>query len=243
MSRNKINFTTRPSKLPGMEGKRYGVVIPNGTIDEEGLIDRMIKHGCNLGRNEIKFFLNVLQNAVADEMKEHVCAIDLGFCRLRPVIEGAFEHEDEKFDAKRHKLVVEATLSKKIQRAVAEGLQAVNVTPLTVQPPSIDSVCQSPDYTRNTISASAQFEIHGTGLTTDHGDESAELQLPSGAIVPVTLKRQTKSDGSRRVRAELVEPLPTPHPKRAHLIFRTHGLGGAKSQLFTVKSASLTIRP
>ncbi len=203
----------------------------------------MVKRGCKLERNEIRFFLNALEEAVADEMKEHVCAVDLGFCSLRPVIEGSFEHEDEKFDAKRHKLVVEATLSKKINQALAKSLKAVNVTPMTVQPPGIDSVCYAPEYVRNTISAAAQFEIHGTGLTTDHGDESAELELPSGALVPVTLKRQTKADGSRRVRAELAEPLPSSRLKRARLIFRTHGLGGSKSQLFTVKSASLTIRP
>lgn len=243
MSETKIKFTTRPSSLPGMDGKRYGTVVPNGTIDAEGIIDRMVKRGCSLGRNEIRLFLNTLEKAVADQMKDCLCAVDLGFCCLRPVIEGSFEHEDETFDAKRHKLVVEATLSKEIQRAAAKGLKAVNVTPVTVQPPSIDSVCKAPDYVRNTISASAQFEIHGTGLTTDHGDESAELVLPSGALVPVSLKRQTKADGSRRVRAELAEPLPAPQPKRARLVFRTHGLGGAKSRLFTVKSASLIIRP
>lgn len=243
MPETKINFTTRPSALPGADGKRYGTVIPNGTIDAEGIIDRMVRRGCKMRRTEIRYFLNALNETVAAQLKEHICAVDLGFCCLRPVIEGSFEHEDDKFDAKRHKLVIEATLSRDIQRAVAKGLKAVNVTPKTVQPPSIDSVCQAPDYVRNTFSASAQFEIHGTGLTTDHGDESAELELPSGVLVPVTLKRQTKADGSRRVRAELAEPLPAPRPKRARLIFRTHGLGGAKSQLFTVKSASLTLRP
>lgn len=242
MDKKKIKFVTRPSELPGAEGKRFGVAIPNGTIDAEGVIDGMIARGCTLSRTNIKYLLNALNELVADTMKTTPCAVDLGFCCLRPVIKGTFERENEKFDSKRHKLEVEATMSKKICRALAEGMKAVNVTPRTVQSPSIDSVCQAPDYVRNTISADVPFELHGTGLTTGHGDESAELVLSSGVCVPVSLRRQTKADGSRRVKAQLAEPLPTPPPKRARLVFRTHGLGGRSSPLVTVKSASLTLR-
>ena len=40
--------------------------------------------------------------------------------------------------------------------------------------------------------------------------------------------------------ASIVSP-PSPCPKRAQLVLRTHGLGGAGSPLFTVKSANLKL--
>ena len=80
------------------------------------------------------------------------------------------------------------------KKAVAEGLEAVNVTPTETPPPGIDSVCYEPDFVRNTISVAAPFEVHGTGLTVRHGDETAELALPSGGSLAVSLKRQTKED-------------------------------------------------
>ena len=151
--------------------------------------------------------------------------------------------EDAPFDSKRHKLMIEAVPSVEIRNAVANGLKGVNVTPVEVPPPCIDSVCQMPDYVRNTISVASPFEIHGTGLTVEHGDESAELELSGGVHVPVTLKRQTESDGARRVKAQLAEQPPAPCPKRARLTFRTHGLAGADSPLYEVRSAWLKVHP
>ena len=243
-TQNTVKFTTRPNPFPEAKGKDeyFGTVIPNGTVDQDGLIDAMIRNGCTMGRLELQRIFNATGLAVVDMMREKPRIIDLGFCKLRPVIRGSFNHEDERFDPKRHKLVVEAIPSPELMRAAAEGLKPINVTPVDVPPPGIDSVCYAPDYVRNTISVSAPFEIHGKGITVEFGDESAELELSSGVHVPVTLKRQTKADGARRIKAQLAEPPPSPCPKRAKLILCTHGLGGADSKLRTVKSAALTIK-
>lgn len=239
-----IKFTTRPSALPGTEGKHYGVVVPNGTVDLDGLIDNMIKHGGArlgaFGHAELKFIIDEILQTAAQEIEKKLCAVDLGFCRLVPVIKGRFDSEDAPFDRKRHKVEIAAIPSQEIKRA-AGGLIGVNVTPVDVPPPRIDSVCQAPDYVRNAISAAEPFEIHGTGLTTGQGGETAELDLSTGVRVPVTLRRQTKADGARRVRAQLAESLPTPCPRRARLIFRTHGLGGANSPLMEIRSASVRL--
>ena len=240
-----IKFTTRINPFPDAAGKgeRFGTVIPNGTLDQEGLIDRMIAQGCKLERTTIRYFFDQLMRTVPNVMAESNCAVDLGFCRLSPVVRGSFESEDGAFDKKRNKLEIEATLSPAIRKAVAEGLEAVNVTPTETPPPGIDSVCYEPDFVRNTISVAAPFEVHGTGLTVRHGDETAELALPSGGSLAVSLKRQTKEDGAQRVKAQLAEPPPSPCPKRARLVLRTHGLGGAASPLITVKSANLKLIP
>ena len=241
-----IKFTTRPIPFPDGKGGHFGVVVPNGTIGIDGLIDHMLKKGTvpeKMGRAEMRFVLDVILRTAAEEMVEKCCAVDLGFCKLMPVIRGHFESEDATFDRKRHELVVAAIPSPELKRALANGLKAVNVTPVDVPPPRIDSVCQSPDYVRNAISAAGPFEIHGIGLTTGFGGESAELELPSGVRVRVALKRQTKADGSRRVKAEFAESLPSPLPRRAWLVLRTHGLGGAGSPLQTVKSAALKLTP
>ena len=238
-----IKFTTRPNPFSDGKGGHFGVVVPNGTVDMDGLIDHMLKKGTvpvKMGHAELKFVLDAILRTAADEVVEKCCAVDLGFCRLVPVIRGSFDSLDGKFDRKRHKVEVAAIPSQEIRRAVGE-LVGVNVTPVDVPPPRIDSVCQAPDYVRNAISAAEPFEIHGIGLTTGLGGESAELELPSGVRLPVRLKPQTKADGARRVKAQLAEPLPTPRPRRAWLVFRTHGLGGADSQLTETRSAAIKL--
>ena len=183
--------------------------------------------------------MNATGFGVLDMLKREGRAVDLGFCKLRPVIKGLFKHKDEAFDPKRHKLQIEVIPSEEIKYALENGVKAVNVMP--AESPRIDSVCYAPDRVRNTISVAKPFEILGTRLTVRHGDETAELALPSGGSLAVSLKRQTKTDGAQRVKAQLVEPPPSPCPKRARLVLRTHGLGGVGSPLFTVKSANLKI--
>ena len=240
-SQKTIKFTTRPNPFPEGKGKYYGVTIPNGTVDQEGLIDYMVQEDSRFNRNYLRYMLNTLGLFVLDQMRKNPRPIDIGFCKFVPVIKGRFSHKDEEFDPKKHKLVVEVVLSPEMSRAVADGLKAVNVTPVDVPSPSIDSVCQAPDYARNAISCDAPFEIHGVGLTTGLGGESAELVFKSGASVPLELKPQTKADGARRVKVRLAGSLPSPRPKRAWLVFRTHGLGGAKSPLQEVKSSALKL--
>ena len=236
-----LKFNTHPDTLPGGEGKHFGKVIPNGTATQDDVIDQMIADGCRLGRLEIKRILNAIGLFVIDQMRENPCVIDLGFCRLRPVIKGSFAHEDEPFDPKRHKLVIEAIPSPSIAKAVKDGFKLVNVMPSEVRP-TIESVCYAPDFKRNTISASGEFEIHGTGLTVERGGESAVLELPSGDTLEVRLEKQTAGDGARRVKVQLASPVPS-SVKRARLVFLTHGLADADSPLYEVRSAWLKVCP
>ena len=243
-TQNTIKFTTRPNPFPEAKGRDeyFGTVIPNGTFSESDIVDMVSSSKeCPFERHAIQRILTATWRKVIEMMQESPRIIDLGLYRLYPVIKGRFDHADNKFDPKRNTLVVVAVPKAELKRAV-KGLKPINVTPVDVPPPGIDSVCYAPDYARNTISVSASFEIHGKGLTVEFGDESAELELSSGVHVPVTLKHQTKADGARRIKAQLAEPPPSPCPKRAKLILRTHGLGGADSKLRTVKSAALTIK-
>lgn len=107
-----IKFTTRANPFPTAEGagKRFGTVIPNGTMNQEELIGRMMARGCKLDRTTIRYFLDQLMHTVRDEIAERPCVIDIGFCKLRPVIRGSFESEDGEFDKKRHKLEIEAVM-------------------------------------------------------------------------------------------------------------------------------------
>ena len=238
-----IRFTTHPNPFPEAKGtnEHFGTLIPNGTASQKDVIDRMVANGCQFGPHEIQRILNVIGFVVLDLLREEPCTIDLGFCKLRPVIKGTFDHKDDAFDPKRHKIQIEVTPCAEIRRAMDEGIKAVNVMP--AESPRIDSVCCAPDRVRNTISLSKPFEILGVRLTVRHGDETAELALPSGGSLAVSLRRQTKGDGAQRVKAQLAEPPPSPCPKRAKLVLRTHGLGGAGSPLFTVKSANLKLVP
>ena len=240
-----LRFTLRPNMLPNAADKNryFGEVIPNGTLDMDDVIDQMIADGCTMGRAEIKYMMETTILVAVEEMRKHPRNIDLGFCTLRPVIKGSFNYKDEEFDPNRHQLVIEAVPSGKLREAVAAGMKLVNVTPVDIPSPRIDSVCQGPDYVRNAVSVAESFEIHGVGLTVGCGDETAELELPSGERVPVALEPQTKMDSSRCVRAKLAGPLPSSCPKRGRLYFSTHGIRGTSAPLVTVKSANLKLSP
>ena len=239
-----IRFTTRPNPFPDKAGKKgndhFGQVIPNGEAGRREIAEMIAADG-QMGVHEIERVFNVMAMVVRDEMRRNPRIIDLGFCRLVPVIKGSFRHVDEPFDPKRHELTDVAIPSPDLSKVVQDALRPVNVTPVDVPSPRIDSVCYAPDYARNTISAARPFELHGSGLTVGAGDETAALELPSGAAVPLALELQRKADGTRRVKASLAAPLPSPRPKRAHLVFLTHGMKGAKAPLVEVRSAALKV--
>ena len=238
-----IKFTTRANPFPESAGtgELFGTVIPNGTVNQDELIEIVAK-STGYGKSLVEMLFNHLGLTVLEEMRKRPCMVDLGFCKLRPVIKGTFEFQNEPFDPKRHKVEIEAIPSAQIRKAVAQGLKPVNVTPVEMPKPCIDSVCYEPDFAHNIISVASPFEVHGTGLTVRHGDESAELELPSGGKLSVTLTAQKNSDGARRVKAQLCETPPSPLPRSAHLVLRTHGLAGASAPLITVKSASIKLK-
>ena len=238
-----LKFTLHPNTFPSAsdEDRYFGTVIPKGTAGVDDVIDQMIADGCRLGRTEIKYIMDTTILAAKKEMLRNPRILDLGFCTLRPVIKGSFNFKDEAFDPDRHQLVVEVVPSKEIKTAVAAGMKLVNVTPVDIPSPRIDSVCQAPNYLRNSVSVAEPFEIHGAGLTVGCGDETAALELPSGVRVPVELKPQTEMDGSRCVKAQLAEPPPSPCPKSGRLFFSTHGIRGKSAPLVTVKSATIKL--
>ncbi len=238
-----LKYAKKPNPLPGGKGECFGRVIPNGTADQNALIDEMIASGCRIGREEIRRIMNATALFILDDLQQNLRIIDLGYCRLVPVIKGKFDYKDEKFDPKKHKLEIRVIPSPEIRDALKEGARMVDVTPVDVPPPHIDSVCRAPDFVRNAISVSGPFEIHGTSLTVGLGGESAALEFPSGATLAVALKAQTKSDGTRRVKAQVSATPPEPLPKRARLVFRTHGKDGASSPLHVVRSAWIRLSP
>lgn len=62
-------------------------------------------------------------------------------------------------------------------------------------------------------------------------------------VIPSEEIKHALEKGVKAVNVTPTEPPPSPCPKRARLVIRTHGLGGAGAPLFTVKSANLKLLP
>lgn len=237
-----IRFKIRPNPLPSTKAKApyIGEVIHNNTATYDDVLEHVsASTGGRLRPIDVAYMLEKSLRAAIDLVREEGRAVDLGYCILRPVITGTFPYKDSKFDPKRNKLEIVAELPADM-RNEASGLKPVNVTPTKRPKPRIDSVCQGPAFKRNRVVAAEPFEIHGAALTVRHGDESAVLELPEGGTLAVTLTRQTAADGTQRVRARLAE-VPTPLPKRARLLLKTHGMGGRATPLVAVRSGPIAL--
>lgn len=237
-----IRFKIRPNPLPSTKAKApyIGEVIHNGTASYEDILtDVAASMGGKMSAVDVAYILNAFIEKAVEIIKERCCAVDLGLVTLRPVMKGTLPFKDSKFDQKRNKLEIVAEPSARLRNA-ASGLKPVNVTPAKLPRPRIDSVCQGPAFKRNRFVAAEPFEIHGAALTVRHGDESAVLELPDGGTLAVTLTRQTAADGAQRVRARLAE-VPTPLPKRARLLLKTHGMGGRATPLVAVRSGQISL--
>ena len=237
-----IQFKVRLNPLPNTKEKApyIGEVVHNGTASYEDILnDVAASMGGQMSKTEIAYILAAFMRRAMEIVEERCCSVDLGLVTLRPVMKGTLPYKDSKFDPKRNKLEIVVEPSARLRNA-ASGLKPVNVTPAKLSKPRIDSVCQGPAFKRNRFVAAEPFEIHGAALTVRHGDESAVLELPDGGTLAVTLTRQAAGDGTQRVRARLAE-VPTPLPKHARLLLKTHGMGGRAAPLKDVRSGQISL--
>ncbi len=80
----------------------------------EDTIDRMRTAGCAVNKSVIRLVLDEYFSMVKRLTAQGRAVAIPGIVRFAPTIRGTFDSEDEPFDSKKHKIVIQATVSKKL---------------------------------------------------------------------------------------------------------------------------------
>ena len=231
-----VGYTTVANAMPASQAAApyLGQTHVAGSYTQDDVANRIAgSKGAHCGAEEVKRVLNAVGNYLLDRMPEELCSIDIGFAHVRPAIGGKFPSKDAAFDASRNCIYVLATPSAEIRDALATG------TPTRMDTgggkPEVGNVTWGGESL--TLKSDEPFDVLGNALTLDGGDESAELSLPDGTSVSVSLEPKTSGNWQRLV-GRLEHSVDA--CEGAVLIVRTHGYD-ADAGLKTVKSKPLTV--
>ena len=236
-----VGFTTYPNAMPAsQEAAPYlGRAQPAVTADQADVADRMVRNGAQMGATEIVRIWNETAFHIKDTLLEgRALAFDLGFVRLYPAISGTFPTADAAFNRDVNRLYLAVTPSDAIRDALKNGTPT-RTDEVAGAKPRILKVTWGDWESVNVIKSGERFVIIGTALTLGHGGERAELKLPDGTVVPVTLEAQTPTDdGCQRVYGRLTQAVDA--CEGATLTLWTRGLS-PESELIPVPSDKLTV--
>ena len=235
-----MDYATFPNAMPSSQeaAPRLGRAYAADTVGQAEVYARMKEMGYQMGEAEAKRVWNALGLIVRERMPKDGYAYDLGFVRLFPAISGTFPTADAAFDPSRNRLYVAAVPSDEIRDALADG------TPTRIDAPfqgdvRVDNVTWGAGTDRDTVKNGEPIDIHGSGLTVGNGDERAELQMPDGSTIPVTLEAPQEAKGiGQRLVGRLAQPADA--CKGAILMVWTHGFD-ASDALRAIPSHKLTV--
>ena len=146
--------------------------LPAAKTQDE-VVDRMIKDGCYLGKEEVTRILNGMGFCVMDSMRDEPGSHDLGFVRLFPVMDGGLPSVDAEFDPERNRIYIAADPCDEIRDALMDrtASQLLDVAQLR-----IEKVTWGNGTEKNTIKSGEDFSIYGIGISVSGDDEIAELR-------------------------------------------------------------------
>ncbi len=237
-----VEYATFPNAMPSSQeaAPRLGRAYATGTAGQHEVYEKMKELGYQMGEAEAVRTWNATAFAIKDRMPKDGRAYDLGFVRFFPALAGTFDSADADFDPERNRLYVAAAPSDDIRNALSDGTPT-RTGEMSANDAGINNVTWGDNATanHNTIKSGEPFNIIGVGLTIGVGDESAELKLPDGTSVPVTLSAPTGDHGiAQRLIGRLSQPVAS--CEGAKLYVMTHGFD-LDAQLQLAPSGKLTI--
>ena len=235
-----VDYATFPNAMPASRevAPRLGHAYAVGTAGQKEVYECMKELGYQMGEAEAVRTWNAIGLMLKDRMPRDGRAYDIGFVRFFPAIEGTFPSADAGFDPERNRLYVAAAPSEELRNALADG------TPTRIGGPAandtrITNVTWGNGTEANTVKSDAPLDIRGYGLTIGVGDEHAELELPEGDPVAVTLSAPAGDAGlAQRLVGRLAVPVAA--CEGATLWVWTHGFNPSAA-LRKVASAKLTV--
>ncbi len=84
-------------------------------------IERMLASGCVVSESVVRLVLKEYFKMVETLVKQGRAVSIPGMVRFAPAIRGTFDSPEEDFDPKKHKIVVNATISKNLHKVAADS--------------------------------------------------------------------------------------------------------------------------
>lgn len=157
-----IRYYLRPNPLPGRENQFMAQVVSVDTIDENGLIERMIYSGAtDLSRKQLEAAMHALAHTVSALIADGHRVNVAGLAQFFPVMAGKFKGADDEFDKKRHDLGVAAAVGQRLVEEV-QAKAAVEKQKPTDQTPT-------PTYYKETGTRTEHGKLIPGNIGTLHG--------------------------------------------------------------------------
>jgi hypothetical protein len=112
-----VRYTVRTNNLLGEKGKHAAMVRPAWTADLEDVIERMAFCGASVP--DVLAVLEHFFRAIEDMVLEGI-NVNTPLVNVHLSIQGTFGDSTERFDPRRHRVVVKVTPGKRLRRAVRQ---------------------------------------------------------------------------------------------------------------------------
>lgn len=105
-----IQYYLRSNPLPGREGQFMAQVVSVDTVDEEGLVDRVMAEHPTWERAQVVGVIQSLVQTVTGLVSDGYRVNLAGLAQFFPVMTGKFQGADDEYDKARHELGVAAAV-------------------------------------------------------------------------------------------------------------------------------------
>ena len=213
-----FNLTKVSGSLAGSDPKWQGRVIPAGIIQFLQLCEAIAKDS-NRSCEDVEYIIKCLWKTAVAYVRQGYIVHLTDEIVLRPVLRGAFEHKDSKFDPSIHEVIAIAITFGETRNCVPKGTKFVNV--VSKPDPVIHTVADKEHKEENVLYIGGTAYIQGKYLAPDvsHSDEGVVLLDPTTKEVAAT-GTVVKSD------QQLVNVTFTTWPAAGNYILRLATRGG-----------------
>lgn len=173
-----IKYALNPNKLKtGLKNSYLAKVQSRGSVDLEGIVDRICFPGSGITRSEAKGVLMELNHAIESSLKEGY-TVNLPFVKIKPSIRGQFLNSSDYFNPRQHQLCFTTSPGKSLKDLGKEiKLQKTHKSP---KKPSIHQLINK--HTKEELKelkALLLVEIKGSNFRFPKDDEQVGVYLES----------------------------------------------------------------
>ncbi|MBN1484791.1 MAG: DUF4469 domain-containing protein [Chloroflexia bacterium] len=170
----RIDYALLPNNLTGEAGDYMAKVYPTASADLEKVIEHMLRKASTVGEADIRAVLANYRQAILEMLCEgQVVTTDLATFSLS--LRGHFDGPDDRYNPKRHRLLVRASATKRLIKAVRSKVRLRRVARNLHRPNPREYLDFASDSRNQTITPGGLGQLLGGRLQFDPADPAQGL--------------------------------------------------------------------
>ena len=174
-----VIFTLTDNPLTTEPQDKKATTQPKGTIDLDGITDRMIDQGNTVNRPDINAVFTGFAPTVANALLEGLNVVT-PWAVFRTSIKGVFNGMSDNFDRSRHQICVNVTPGVELRNLVKTQATATKVEGVKPAPNLIDFLDVNSGERNSLLTPNGMGQLLGYRLKYDHSDPQQGLFFVAG---------------------------------------------------------------